>query len=387
MLYGILHSLKLVALQLEGEASDTAIQTAYIESCLLTLERAKAILEKHDTSGRSAVRAKTARLLSPITVSEAKKLVIEIERHKTALGLALTVDSMSSLRQTLSNQDTIQKSLSKIQSELQQRHQIETRIALSKERNSILDWISAFDYSHKHKMSSKLRHPGTGTWLTECDEFKQWLVTPQAKLWLYGIPGAGKTILASYIIQELLMRSNEVTAVAFFYCEYGNPTTHDQKTILGSLARQIALQNERSFEKLENFYQRHHPSDRPPIDYETGDVCLLLTDMASSFESTLIIVDALDECGFNLKAVTQALASLKAETSKFKHLLFSRDEYDIRSILKDYSKVSVAARSSDLNLYVNAEIERRICNGDLRMCDQTLKDHIVERLVRGADGM
>ncbi len=387
VLYGILHSLKLVALQLEGEDSDTVIQTTYIESCLITLEKAKTLLEKHDAPGRSAVWAKTARLLSPITVSDAKKLVAEIERHKAALGLALTVDSMSSLRQTLSNQETMQKGITNIQSELQQRRQIETRIALSKERNSVLDWISTFDPSQKHKMSLNLRHPGTGTWLTECDEFKQWLVTPRAKLWLHGIPGAGKTIIASYTIQEALTRSDGATAVAFFYCDYGNSTTQDQKTILGSLARQIALQDERSFEKLEIFYRRHHPSDRPPIDYETGDVCILLADMSSSFESTVIIVDALDECGANVKAVTQTLTSLNAETSNFKQLFFSRDEYDIRSILRDFSKVSVAARSSDLHLYVNTEIERRISNGDLRIYDQTLKDHIVERLVTGADGM
>lgn len=181
-LYGILQSLKLVALQLEGGDSDTAIQTTCIESCLVTLEKAKAILEKNHTPARNLVMAKTARLLSPIAISDAKNLVTEIERHKTALGLALTVDSMSGLRQALSNQDSIQKSLTEIQVELQQRRQVEKCIALSQERRSILDWISTFDSSQKQKMNLTLRHPGTGSWLTQCDEFKEWLLKPLA-LW------------------------------------------------------------------------------------------------------------------------------------------------------------------------------------------------------------
>lgn len=183
------------------------------------------------------------------------------------------------------------------------------------------------------------------------------------------------------------MRDNGVSAVAYFYCDYGNPDTQDPKSILGSLARQIAVKDEQSFEKLETLYRGHHPSGKPPTDYETKDLSLLVTDMASKFESVLIIVDALDECGANVKTVTQALAGLKSAAGNIRHLFFSRDEYDIRNILKYYSKMSVAARSSDLQLYVNAEIERRIGVGDLRIRDQALKDHIVERLVGGADGM
>ena len=39
-----------------------------------------------------------------------------------------------------------------------------------------------------------------------------------------------------------------------------------------------------------------------------------------------------------------------------------------------------------LQLYANAEIERRIGDGDLRKRDPTLNYHIVERLVGGAEG-
>jgi hypothetical protein len=55
--------------------------------------------------------------------------------------------------------------------------------------------------------------------LTESNEFKHWLNTTNSRLWLYGIPGAGKLVLASSIIEETLKQGNKDCAVAFFYCD------------------------------------------------------------------------------------------------------------------------------------------------------------------------
>lgn len=41
-------------------------------------------------------------------------------------------------------------------------------------------------------------------------------------MWLYGIPGCGKTILSSSIIQDTIQRSNDdpTNAVAFYYFDF-----------------------------------------------------------------------------------------------------------------------------------------------------------------------
>lgn len=52
-----------------------------------------------------------------------------------------------------------------------------------------------------------------------------------------------------------------------------------------------------------------------------------------------------------------------------KTLFLSRDEIDFREFLKDHTPVAIAARSSDLRLYVGAEIKVRI-----RIKDQRLKN-------------
>ena len=179
------------------------------------------------------------------------------------------------------------------------------------------------------------------------------------------------------------------TATAFHYCDYKNSITQNPRNILGSLAKQLALQSEESFSRLQDFYREKISNDPSSTDVELEDLRDLIILMASSFNDVMVIVDALDECGTQVKFVTQLLASLSnsAEAQNIKSLFLSRDEVDIRSVLKGFAHASIAANNDDLRLFVGAEIELRILNDDLHIRDQSLKIEIMERLVERADGM
>ena len=388
-LSGILHNLSLVACQLEGEPFDSTIQANHIHSCLQTLDKVRSILDRFDSSTKGHSMKTMKRLKWPFSATEAKDLCTEIEGHKATLSHALTADGLSGLLQTLSRQRDLQSGVNDIRSELKRKREIETRITLTKERRKVLGWIQPYDPHQNHVMSLRLRHPGTGLWLIESDEFKSWLRCPSAKLWCYGIPGAGKTVLASSVIQEAIEQSCPNVAVAFFYCDYKNPVTLEPRNILGSLACQFALQDEVGFEKLRAFYEKHNPTDRPSIEFSLEDLRGLVVEITSSFNNAMIVVDALNECGAQSKAVTRLLSKLNSSggVCNIKTLFLSRDEEDIRENLDGYEQISIAARSSDLRLFVAAQIELRIRNRDLRIKDESLKQDIMERLVEGADGM
>lgn len=389
-LSGILHNLQLVAAEFEGESFDTTIQINHVYSCVQTVEKIEKILDKYHTSSAGPEKMeKIKRLKWPFSVSEVKALCVEIEQHKTTLSLALNVDGMTAFLQTLSRQKDLQNGIDDIKSEFQRKREVETRIAVSTERRKILDWIQPYDPHQNHNMSLNLRHPGTGLWLIESAEFKLWLSCSRARLWYYGIPGAGKTVLASSAIQEALEQASPNIAVAFFYCDYKNVATQDPRNILGSLACQLALQDEQGCVKLQAFYAKHNPPDRPSTGFHHDELRDLLVEMASNFNEVMIIVDALDECGSQNKKITRLLSSLNGsnEICNIKTLFFSRDEQEIREVLEDYNQVSIAAESSDLRLFVGAEIELRIRNKDLRIKDKSLKEEIMKRLVEGAEGM
>ena len=388
-LSGILHNLSLIACQLEGEPFDSTIQANHIHSCLQTVDKIRSILDKFDSSTEGHSMKTMKRLKWPFSGTEIKDLCTEIEGHKTTLSLALTTDGLSVLLQTLSRQKDLQSGINGIESELKRKHVVETRIAITKERRKVLNWIQPYDPHQNHGRNLKLRHPGTGLWFVESEKIKSWLTCPGAKLWCYGIPGAGKTVLASSIIQEAIEQSCPNVAVAFFYCDYKNAATQEPRNILGSLACQFALQDEVGFEKLHAFYEKHNLADRPSTEISLDDLRDLVVETASSFNNAMIVVDALDECETQSKFVTRLLCDLhsRGEAGSIKTLFLSRDEEEIREVLDGYEQVSLGAKSSDLRLFVGAQIELRIRNRDLRIKDESLKQDIMERLVEGADGM
>jgi hypothetical protein len=175
------------------------------------------------------------------------------------------------------------------------------------------------------------------------------------------------------------------TALAFFYCDYKDTSTHSPLNILGAIARQIAIQNEECFGDLAAYYNLHERSDGSLKDRTEEGLRDLISKLALHFKSTMIIVDGLDEISKDRTEVTQLLQELNKPSGRVKSAFASRPEVDIRCHLEDYVQISIAAMSSDLRLYVASEIERR--KHKLRITDPTLTEHIMEKLVDGADGM
>ena len=389
-LYGVLSNLHLVSRQLEHDHSDSTTRIHHIHSCYQTLDHVKSILDRDENSSSHGERLESLkrRLRWPFTSSEFKELIAEIERHKTTLGLALNVDCMSGLLQALSKHDKIRDSIKGMRTELKERHEAETRLAMDKETKEILGSFAKVDSRSNFEMSRKLRSPGTGLWLTESQEFKHWLETKNARLWLYGIPGAGKTVLAASVIEEALRVVNPRTAIAFFFCDYKDSASQDLTNILGSLAQQFAKQDEDSFAKLRKFYETQNSEHRPNFRYDPEALLEVLRAITLTFDCAMIIVDGLDECGTNTPLVVDSLQTLNdGDDATVKTLFLSRDEIEIRERLEHYTKIAIAARSSDLRLYVGSEIDSRIRTKRLRIKDPSLKEHILERLVEGAEGM
>ena len=252
--------------------------------------------------------------------------------------------------------------MEEIKHELRLRREINNRIILNEENARMFDTFGRIDHRRSHDMNRRLRHPGTGVWLIESPKFQNWLPSNNGCLWLYGIPGAGKTILASLAIDEAMLQYTPGHALAYFYCDYKNPQTQEPQHVLGSLVQQLAKQDEKCFEKFRRFYEVQGPGQKSSVIYEPELLRELISDMIPAYESTTMIVDALDECLGYVSGVIELLISL-CETivdTNFKLLLFTRDEVEIRQLLGSSPQISIAAENSNLRLYVGTEIEERV---------------------------
>jgi hypothetical protein len=97
------------------------------------------------------------------------------------------------------------------------------RNKLNKDKDmKVLDWLTLVDYGPQQTDYIRRRQPGTGQWLLDSPEFQTWLNTENQTLFCPGIPGAGKTILTSIVVEELTTRfSNDPTiGIAYIYCNF-----------------------------------------------------------------------------------------------------------------------------------------------------------------------
>ena len=387
-LFGILSRLRLLSCAMKGKEGEKSyepgLQTHQLNSCRDTLEKIKSKIEAYEGAGRAtgrrAVRTALKPLRWPFTSSEVQCLLSEMKRHKANLSLALAADELSKLVHILSTQERIYEALHSIQSK-------QDRTALTDRRRHILDSFGSIDPRKNHDMSGKLWHPSTGLWLTNGRKFQGWLTDRTAKnIWCYGIPGSGKTVLASAVIDEIQERCSESVAAAYFYCDYKDVETQDPANILGSLAYQLIRQSDACFEKAKAFYDVRHSRKHVSTSYSPTELRDFILQMCSVFDRTMKWSMVLMNAVRNTIIVVELLSSLgKSDISSVQTLFLSRDEIEIRETLTDYTPLSIAASKADIYLYVTAELATRMQR--LHIKNKPLVDLITDRLVDGANEM
>lgn len=386
LLSGALHSLSRLAQALDADGlKDQHIDNLrmhHIAACHATLyEVAKKLKKLEDDATKK-------KLVWPFVSDRTKELLAEVSRHKQNIDLALTADSLGTLLQILSKTEEVQVNMETLLEEANKTREIITRIHQDFERKAVLDYFLPYNPQQNYEMSLSLRHRRTGIWLTRKPAFQTWLKYPDSALWLSGIPGAGKTVLAGTIIEEALKKSSKDVAIAFFFCDYKNATTQTPTNVLSALASQLARQKEDAYLYLDRYYIELHPERALEKCPDVSGLHRILKDMVKSFDHVYLIVDGLDECGDNTDNVIDGILSIVECSDNISTALLSRDEGNIRDRLEDnFTGIEIAAHTEDITEYVTSEIERRILNKSLRIDDLNLKGEILERLIDGAKGM
>lgn len=388
----ILRSLEALALDLESEGNtfDRTLSTHDLFEINKILAKVDQRVKKAtDSFSRSKLEGVVRQLKWPFSVSETKELLNDLSRHKATITLALSADSIHTMQMSLSKTKLLATEVSKM-AEVVRRVEINTQIAVEYKQERILDFFMKLSPQINLETSIKLRHPMTGLWLTDSPSFSYWLESPGSKLWLSGIPGAGKTVLAGSVIQEALTRSYTMdnVGVGFFFCDYKNDKTWNPVNILGAIASQLARQKNEAFAILQAYYDNLNPRGGLSKTPDSEELRAKIGEMSEVFVQTFIVVDGLDECGETTDDVVDILLELATYNPAITMALFSRDHDNIRYQLEeDFKHVSIAAHTEDIRLYVGAELENRIRTHRLRLTSVAIKDEILETLVQRADGM
>ncbi|KAF4832402.1 Vegetative incompatibility protein HET-E-1 [Colletotrichum tropicale] len=345
--------------EMEDEPFNKDFRMHHIEGCAFILNEISQKTKKYDTNPKG----KLQRLMWPYTSSKTKELLAELSRHKENINLALTANSIEALLRCLAKEDDSARTTADIQADVKRTREIVHQAAT----------------------------PGTGMWLERLPIFQTWLMSPGSRLWLSGIPGAGKTVLAGSVIGHALARSSNTVATGFFFCDYKNETTQRLVSILGALAHQLAKQNEQSYVMLEEYYCELHPEKGLSGSPDPDDLMKVILTMAQLFDQVYLIIDGLDECQDTTGEVVRALCAIAESSDETSMAVLSRNEDNIREHLSDpeidFVNIQIAAHKEDITEYVTSEIQQRIRTKRLHFEDLSLEGEIVDGLVEGANGM
>jgi Fungal N-terminal domain of STAND proteins len=97
LLSGTLHSLRNVAEGFENETVPFKFTTQihHVEYCHQTLRKINGLLDTFDPSkAKGVLQTAAQRLRWPLSISETRELMAEVERHRTTLSLALQADGL-----------------------------------------------------------------------------------------------------------------------------------------------------------------------------------------------------------------------------------------------------------------------------------------------------
>ncbi|KAK3390052.1 ankyrin repeat-containing domain protein [Podospora didyma] len=251
-------------------------------------------------------------------------------------------------------------------------------------------WLAPANVAANHKAASSLRHGESGNWFLEGKAFQTWLDDDNSFLWLHAIPGAGKTVLASSIINYLRdnVQSTD-TGLAYFYCDYKDAQKQDPSKLLGTILAMLAKQKRAIFENIQDFFLGQLKDS--PAFTATFDELLsnFATFLGGHFRRVVLVVDALDEADpGSWECLTQALKKLHHQCN-VKILVTSRNELLIARAFEDLSSTSIEQSdvAPDIRDFIAVEISSRIKQRKLKLRDPELEITIRNTLVGGSKGM
>ncbi|KAI0197802.1 hypothetical protein F4808DRAFT_286564 [Astrocystis sublimbata] len=386
---GLLHSLKIHADVLRQDGTLSAFKSGHILDAKKLLVDMQSRLAGAQAKMDGPKHAKISQALKwPFTKTKTKEFTEKLTQLHEIIGLALQADSLSQLSELLGNSNHIKSQLSSLQQDVSNLQML-TKVKIDDERLRILDFFLKVNPQPNLTTSIKLKHDGTCTWLMNHHIFQDWISTPGSKLWLSGIPGAGKTVLAGAIIQAAFSKatSSPNVGVAFFFCDYKDAKSLLLYNLLGAMASQLGRQNDQAFAELKKVFEGLNPPNGLSQELDSEALINCLSNISAHFDQIILVVDGLDECGTDTDEVTQALVDIHNYSSNITMALASRDEHNIRFRLDGiFERIEVSAQKNDLSLYVASELAKRIDDKRLYIVDMELKDEILNKLSNEAEG-
>ncbi|KAF8421792.1 hypothetical protein EV426DRAFT_189114 [Tirmania nivea] len=260
----------------------------------------------------------------------------------------------------------------------------------------LLQLLSTLEPFKRHADIRSIRFENTGTWLLELECFHKWcdLQGSERILCCYAIPGAGKTLISSLVIDHLCSQvtkqTSSRTSVVCLYADYRDQKNQTLIHILGSFIHQF----------LTSASLLHIPdqviktlkdvkTQNTKVDIE--DILFMLILIVEQLDNLFFCIDALDELELQTRRDLLDILSYMQFRTKTTRLFFT-GRPDIQSEVRTYfeipkeQEVEFIANENDIRQFLRHKIaEDRSVNPDVM--NEVLENEILSALIARSKGM
>lgn len=249
----------------------------------------------------------------------------------------------------------------------------------------ILNWLTPVNYGPIHSDILRRRQPGTGQWLTDSAEYQRWLSETGQTLFCTGIPGAGKTILTSIVVDKLTsdFSDDRAVGIAYIYCNFRRQHEQTYESLVASLLKQLCQRLPSMSDEVRLLHASHQAQQTRPT---VGELAGALEAIIPTLSRIFVIIDALDECRTSDRSRSEFLAKLFRLRKQYKINVFatSRFDPDLHVQFEDGLRLDVRARTEDIKKFLDQGLSpARFFLRNNEQLQKEMKDAIVE----AADGM
>ncbi|KAJ4018334.1 hypothetical protein NW752_005449 [Fusarium irregulare] len=241
-------------------------------------------------------------------------------------------------------------------------------------------WLQPTDYladSGEYRRHLLSQAPGTGLWIIKTEEYRKWHDSPDhGSLWIKGVPGAGKSVMAASLIQHLKVTEN--CPVLFFFFRNIVAANFSPRALIQDWLAQLLPYSP----KLQFALQ---PCLGMSLE-ETSDNDLieLFLHGVSCVPKLYCVGDALDEMSSDNKLFLEKLNSLATHRPRsLKLLMTSRPKQYLQSTLRDSSIVHVSLQQrlvdADIFAYLNHRFDSSLQSDNHRQRKQDLIDMMAKK--------
>lgn len=250
--------------------------------------------------------------------------------------------------------------------------------------------MSPIDPSINFHKARELHHRGTCQWLLDSKAYISWRTNRGSFLWLHGIPGCGKTILSSTVVNDLHQNATTSQGLLYFYFDFTDAEKRSVENALRSLISQLYRKREITRPDLDTLYTSCKENGTQPNHASLQSV---FQSMIQRCADIWIVIAALDECEvrneFTADGLLPWIRKLRYSVSNVHLLVTSRPEQDIKSAIESWASIDDGIPlqnhliADDICSYIHTRV-RQMHRWHSRL---DVQSDIETTLVKKADGM